>query len=405
MKFNEFDEKTKKKRKGKEDVTMRLRKLLFTLMVAVAAVVGVNAEAFALTASGTQVDNRASVVYSVPSVPGTFTIESSPTGNTTVGAGSGSNTTFLVDTKVDFTVAASPAAYVYVAPSTTAQVLRYTVTNNSNETLDFDLAQIQTSITDPYGGSDNFDASSVNIYVDGDADGVYDGGAPDTATFINALAGNGGSIYVFVVANIGVQVNGDIAAVALKAIAHKSTSAALDAIVAESGLADNAAVVEYVYAEGDGDNGEWDDTAEDGEHVARHAYKVGAAALTVTKTATVISDGYSPAGQEKPIPGAVVRYTLTIANGATGATATSVTISDSLNTEIGSGAIAFNTQHTGCLAGEGVKVDGTCKTNANDAEAGADADWNVTGTNTVTVTGLSIPASTTVTVTFEVTVQ
>ena len=51
---------------------------------------------------------------------------------------------------------------------------------------------------------------------------------------------------------------------------------------------------------------------EDGISMAFDQYLVGT--LTVTKTAAVISDGFSAAGQAKAIPGAIVEYTITVQN-------------------------------------------------------------------------------------------
>ena len=56
------------------------------------------------TASGTSVDNRATVQYAVGASTQPV-IESSPGGNTTPGAGNGQDTSFLVDNRVDLTVA------------------------------------------------------------------------------------------------------------------------------------------------------------------------------------------------------------------------------------------------------------------------------------------------------------
>ncbi len=64
---------------------------------------------------------------------------------------------------------------------------------------------------------------------------------------------------------------------------------------------------------------------DDGVSFAFDQYFVGT--LTVTKTAAVISDGFSPAGQAKAIPGAIVEYTISVQNNGlvtSGATMTEV---------------------------------------------------------------------------------
>jgi uncharacterized repeat protein (TIGR01451 family) len=69
------------------------------------------------------------------------------------------------------------------------------------------------------------------------------------------------------------------------------------------------------------------DAGNDATQSAADQFAVQSAALTVTKTQTVISDGFgSPS--PRAIPNAIVEYSITVANGSTTTSATGVAISD-----------------------------------------------------------------------------
>ena len=78
---------------------------------------------------------------------------------------------------------------------------------------------------------------------------------------------------------------------------------------AETAAADNAAVVDVVFAEAGVLNG---NVVEDGISMAFDQYFVGT--LTVTKTAAVISDGFSAAGQARRFRARSCEYTITVQN-------------------------------------------------------------------------------------------
>jgi uncharacterized repeat protein (TIGR01451 family) len=85
------------------------------------------------------------------------------------------------------------------------------------------------------------------------------------------------------------------------------------------------------------------DVARDGRHSATGTYTVSTATLTVTKTSAVVSDPFNGTTNPKRIPGAVVRYTIVVAN--TGAAnATNVIVRDPIpaNTTYGAGTITLN---------------------------------------------------------------
>jgi uncharacterized repeat protein (TIGR01451 family) len=353
------------------------------------------------TASGTSVDNRATVQYSVGATTQPV-IESSPTGNTASGVGNGLDTSFVVDNMVDLTVAELSGGYTISPSGGVSEVLTYTVANTGNTTQDFSLSAADNA-TDPFGGTDNFDATPVAIFVDGNDNGVYDAGT-DTATYIDELAADA-DVEVFVLRDMGVRANGDISAVTLTAqVAQGGTGGTqgADILTDDSAVADNPATVQIAFADAAGDT----DAARDGRHSDTDAYRIGAANITVTKTSQVLSD---PTGGANPkaIPGAVVEYTVTVANAAgASAAASNVQVSDSLSAEIVAGTILFDANGYG--AGTGIQVTAP---NINGGAALAltntngDADGGDFTADAVTVSGITLQPNESATVRFRVVIQ
>lgn len=372
---------------------------------------GVVSAAFALTAaqgahavgtaSGTSVDNRASVSYTI-GASAQPVIESSPTGNSTTGVGNGADTSFVVDNRIDLTVVELSGGYTQVAAGGVNEVLVYTVANTGNTAQDFSLSQADNA-TDPFGGTDNFDATVVGIFVDANNDSLYDAG--DTATYIDELAADA-DVEVFVVRSIpGGQANGDISAVTLTAQVAQGGGVGVqgaDILTDDAAIADDPATVQIVFGDGAGDT----DAANDGAHSDTDAYIVGAAQITVAKTSAVINDPINGAANPKAIPGATVEYTVTVSNAAgASATATNVQVSDSLNAEITAGTVAFDAN--GYAAGAGMQVTapniaGGAPTALSNA---ADADQGDFTANAVTVNGITLSAGESATVRFRVVIQ
>ncbi len=370
------------------------------------------------TASGTSIANKATVNYDVNSVAQS-PIESSPTGNSTSGAGNGTNTTFVVDNKVDVSIAADTAGYVTILPGGQA-ALKFTVTNNGNTTQDYVLSTLADA-------GNTISGATVDLYNDTGCtvSGTWDSGCTKITSTprITSLAEDGSAIIYIVITAPNGATDGQVANYALKAVTYDASGGGLTAQTAGA----NTAGVDVVFADGDGDGAGTDDTSHDGLYVKwdtapsgsppSAGYKVSSAKLTVTKTSTVYSDPIDSTTNPKAIPGAVVTYTVTVANNGT-ANATGVSIVDDLNTEIATnGHIAFNTQYNdgtaSCSAGDGITVDTgsgeTCKTNLYSSNDDG-ASWNDTGdpaggTNTVAVSGLTISAGSTVTIRYQVTIQ
>ena len=194
-------------------------------------------------------------------------------------------------------------------------------------------------------------------------------------------------------------------------LAHRlnlTSAAALGAIEAESGAPDQALTVDVVFGDGDSVNAGEIDAANNGAHTATSAYKVGAAILTITKTEAIISDPINGTGANRlHIPGAVIEYTITIANGAGGAEATNVTLTDVPDT--GNMTFSTTTYDGGncALAPCGIQVTspninlGAAQnlTNASDGDVGI---WDGT---TVTVSGISLLATESATITYRLTIK
>jgi len=314
---------------------------------AVAALIGTPAFAQE-TAAGTSINNQASVSYSVGGTPQTST----------------SNTaTFVVDKKVNLTVAEVGGAATRVAIGSNDQVTTFTVTNLTNSVQDFRLVPGQQTVSIPLLGTDDFNVTNLRTFVDSNGNGTYDAGV-DTATFIDELAPDA-TVTVFIVANIPNTQGIHTAIVGLDAIvAAGGGSGALGAdLVATSLLtADSPTTVDIVFA----DDANLLDQPRDGQHYAFDAYTIDSAAVTMTKTARVVSDPYNLLVNPKAIPGATVEYCITISNAGPGV-ATGVTLTDALP--------ANTTYVPNSLTVGGLGVGGQCVLNGtieDDDATGAD---------------------------------
>jgi uncharacterized repeat protein (TIGR01451 family) len=356
------------------------------------------------TDSGTSVDNRATVSYAVGSTTQPV-IESSPTGNTTSGVGNGADTSFVVDTRIDLTLTELSGGYTVSSAGGVNEVLVFTLANTGNSTQDYSLSAVdQVGGADPFGGTDNFDATVVGTFVDANGNGIYEPGT-DTATFVDELAEDG-TVAVFVVRNIpGGQANGDVSAINLTAQVAQSGGVGVqgaDILTDDAGIADDPATIQIVFADGAGDT----DAANDGAFADTDAFRIGAAQITVSKASAVVNDPVNGTTNPKAIPGATIEYTVTVANAAgASAAATNVQVTDSLNAEITAGTVAFDAN--GYAAGAGMQVTspniaGGAPTALSNA---ADADQGDFTANTVTVGGISLNPGETATVSFRVVIQ
>jgi hypothetical protein len=338
-------------------------------LVAAGLALGATQQALAAgTASNTTVNNLATMSYSVGGVPQP-NIGSSATGNT---SGAGTATTFVVDRKINLTIQRQGASATSVTPGQSLAVSTFLLTNLGNDVQDFSIGGVNlaTGTADPFGSpeTDNFDASACTVRVDGNANGTYEP-ANDTATFIDELAGDG-TRTVFVLCDIpATQVNGDFAVGAVTATALVGGNpGAQGAVITETAGA-NTAGVDTVFADGSGT--ESTDLARDGTYTDRNAFLVSSATLSISKSAQLICDPFNSTTNPKNIPGAIVRWTITITNAVgAGSPASLSQVTDALsanttfdaNLVTGAGGAAGCVSATGTpesVAGSGFKLDVT----------------------------------------------
>jgi len=304
--------------------------LLFAAILAMVFPAG----AWALgTASGTSINNQATISYNVGTIPQS-PIASDGDGN----FGNGPEfTTFVVDNLVDLNVSTLGIATgpVAVTPGAVQQVIAFQVDNEGNTVQDFILSAIGQANGSgpyalPYGAPDNslnddFDSSSpVRLFVDdlgqapttGYTPGTWGGVGTETEVgYIDELAADN-SITVYIVIDVALtQTDGQVAIYGMQAQVAQGGGAGQGAAIAndDSSSADTAGV-DIVFGDAVGVD-DPDQTDPDGYHSSRGAYRVGSAALTVAKVSVVQWDPVNLGANPKAIPHARVRYTITITNG------------------------------------------------------------------------------------------
>lgn len=284
--------------------------------------VGALQSAFAVgTPSGTTINNQATVDYSVGGVNQTQITSAVAS--------------FVVDSRVDLTVSEVSTNATIASPGQLNQVTAFRVSNTGNSTQGYQLsATNEASGAVLFTQTDNQNVNNLRIFVDSNGNGTYEAGT-DTATNINTLItdADGESLVVFVLADIPVAAtNGQFANVRLQAIAAVAGTNGGTLATASAGV-DNPAVVDVVFA----------DAGRDATESAADQYAIRSAALTVTKTATVISDPIS-ISNPKAIPGAVIQYSILVTNTSTTTGANAVTVGDNIpaNTTFVPGSITLN---------------------------------------------------------------
>jgi uncharacterized repeat protein (TIGR01451 family) len=327
------------------------------------------------TIAGTQVDNSVTLNYKV--------------GGTAQSAVVSNTASFVVDNKINLTVAHQDGSAVEVTPNSSDQILTFSVTNTGNKVQDFILSTTEND-SNPFGETDNFDATGISIFVDANGNNVYDS-ATDTASFIDELSPDS-SVSVFIVGDIGAQANGDVSEHTLTAqVAQSGSSGSKGTAITsdDSGSADTVMGVEIVFADGDG-NGNTE-CANDGKHADNSAFKVVVATgdVSATKGSCVVSDPVNGTTNPKRIPGAIVRYTVEVTNNSATDSATEVVVTDTLQ-----GDLAYS--------GNGVVADNAC----NCATPGASNGGSVTPSGgDVTMDFETVATSSTECAYFEVTIN
>jgi uncharacterized repeat protein (TIGR01451 family) len=352
------------------------------------SMVHANAANAAGTVAGTNVQNTATVNFSVGGVAQT------PVNSNTA--------SFLVDRRVNLTVSEDGAVTTSVSPGSVNQVTKFILSNTTNDTLDFSLGVTQDAGgTAAHGGTDNFDASNVRVFVDNPSSGTvgsYD--AADTLTYVDELAPDT-TRAIFVVVDIPLaRVNGDIAGVTLTATAAAGGTAATQGSDLTETVGGNTAGVDTLFDDGAGDT----DAVRDGKSSDDDDYTVSAATITLNKTSRIISDPVRGTTNPLAIPGALIEYCIEVANTGS-ATATGIAFSDTLPTDVTWAAVSQNFRVGGAVSGG--LCDDAGSVEDEDAAGADEADPNG-GSHAAGVVSASLPsvaASTSATVKFRVTVD
>jgi uncharacterized repeat protein (TIGR01451 family) len=257
------------------------------------------------TASGTTISNQATVDYSVGGV--------SQAQITSAAA------SFVVDTKIDFTVSEVSGNATATHPGQTNVVATFSVTNTGNSTQGYVLTVANETGTTLFTHVDNLDVTNLRTFVDNNGNGTYEAGT-DTATNINSLANGaaGVSVTVFVLADVPAgAANNTYANVRLTA---RATPVGSTTPIAQTAGADTAGV-DVV----------WADAGRDNSESAADQYAISVA-LTISKTVALISDPFNSTTNPKAIPGAVMEYTIVVTNSSTVQDASGVIVGDTIPT-------------------------------------------------------------------------
>lgn len=306
----------------------RTRLLALLLIGAFAAMMPQGAQAEG-TAVCTPITNTATVNYTVG------TVSQAPK--------DGVATPFNVASKVNLEVTTTDGSWIPVIPGTGDKLsyLTFKVKNTGNTVQDYKLSAL-TKVNGTYtvwaanDVVDDFDATGVSVFVETTGAGYVAG--DDTKTYIDELAPEG-EVTVYIVAT-------GTPALALTLVDGNEAVYALLAKTAQGGVANtegdettelltagvcNAPIVLADTAAGTGP----DDGLKDGDDSSRSAFKVASARIAIDKVATTIWDPINYNNDPKAIPGALVRYVVTVSNHADAtASAKLSTIGDTLITNL-----------------------------------------------------------------------
>jgi hypothetical protein len=349
------------------------------------------------TASDTSITNNAQVNYQVGGVSQTTQSNAA---------------TFKVDNIVRLLVSESGSSATSVIPGATGQVLTFSVTNQGNTTQDYALsvnssvANGQTLTLGATTYTDAFDpvSGSCQTWVESGAQGGLQTTAPNADTQVNSIsnlaADASRTVYVVCSIPLGLSNGADSLVTLTATTANAGSCATSCATTAQTDTADNPTQVDVVF----GDVAGVEDSARDGKHSARDAYEVTSAALSISKTVTPICDPFNFNDKPKNIPGAYVRYEITVANAAgSGQSATLTTITDALPASLAydpdlkaGSASACSGSTAESAAGSGFKLSctgggRTCATTSVYYTGASDTDAVTVSGQTVTVTAGNTP--------------
>ena len=141
----------------------------------------------------------------------------------------------------------------------------------------------------------------------------------------------------------------------------------------------------------DGNGGLTGDANYDGIYKAADDYKVLTAALTVVKSSKIVSDPVNGTTNPKAIPGAVIEYCIAVSNAAGGTTASNITVTDVVPSDL-------------TFVSGSIKLDGTLTGSVCNADGTAGGTYTA-GTLTVSGTLSDITAGSSGTLVFQATID
>lgn len=284
-------------------------------LVSLGAVIAPGAAHATGVTAGTLIQNTASATY-------------------TSGASSGTVSSNTVSIKVDelLNVAVAGLTTIPAVAGQTSAVLEYSITNTGNGPEAYKV------IVNPAVAGNAFDAVVQSVVVDSNGNGVYDPGVDQvlaSGASTPVIAADG-ALKIFVIVSLPAgATDGQTSQVQLTANAATGTGAA-GTVFAGQGDGGGDAVVGTSTASGN----------------AKDTVVASLAVVSLTKSALVVD----PFGGSKPVPGAVVTYTLIAAVSGTGQ-ATGLHVTDII--PVGT------TYQPGTLT-----LDAGALTDGNDADAG-----------------------------------
>lgn len=310
-----------------------IRKYLAPAGLAV-ALLGATGSAWAVgTAAGTNIKNTATLSYTV--------------GSSTTATKTSTEANFKVDRKINLKVTALDSTAKDAQPGTTA-ITKFKVENLGNDTQDFKLDistlldAMQTTSGDAFNNgattapefsNANFSATACKVQVKTfgsneafsstnltGSDGVVESTPivnlqpSENDSSLPSTNNTNGGAYVQVsctMPDTGLS-NGDTVVIGLGATAKVKNTSAATAVTENTQDSDGLFTV---FGDPAGRVGA--DNTRDARHSARNAYKIISATVSVKKEEAVVCDPYNQSTNPRRIPGAIVRYTVTVKNDAT----------------------------------------------------------------------------------------
>jgi uncharacterized repeat protein (TIGR01451 family) len=308
------------------------------------------------TPAGTDIENTATASFVVSGTP--VSVDSNVE-------------TVTVAEIIDVDVTLQSATPVTVGSGDTNRVLTYLVTNTGNGTDDVALVAVSAL------GGDDFDPALVGIFLDTDGDAVYTAGVDDPYTLgvndptLDANDPANDSITLFVLNDIPAAADGETGDSNLTATSTTGTGAP-GTVFAGAGDGGVDAVV--------GAGGATD--------IDLGTYLVADVSVSLVKSHAIVDD---PFGGTDPVPGATIRWTITVTVTGSG-TASGLVVHD---------PIPANTTYVVAS----ITLDGAGQTDALDSPAD-EADFDITFPGEISVDLGDVAGGAPVsTITFDVTID